>query len=152
MSTLCDPMDCIQSMEFSRPEYRSGVPFPSPGDLPNPRTKPRSPSLQADSLPVEPPGKPKNTGVGSLFLFQGIFPIQELNRGLLHCRWILYQLSYLGSPQAHNGHFLVMKGMNCQYNINMDLKIIILSQRTRPNKRLHSVWLFHLHKIPENIN
>ena len=40
----------IQSMEFSRPEYWSGYPFPSPGDLPNPGTEPRSPSLQGDSL------------------------------------------------------------------------------------------------------
>uniref|UniRef100_A0AAF6YIC6 LRP chaperone MESD n=1 Tax=Bos taurus TaxID=9913 RepID=A0AAF6YIC6_BOVIN len=39
---------------------------------------------EADSLPSEPPGKPKNTGVGSLSLFQQIFPIQELNQGLLH--------------------------------------------------------------------
>ena len=38
-----------------------------------------------------------NTGVGSLFLLQGIFPTQELNWGLLHCRWTLYQLSYQGS-------------------------------------------------------
>ena len=53
----------IQSMEFSRPEYWSGSPFPSPGDLPNPGIKPRSPALQADSLPAEPQGKPKNTGV-----------------------------------------------------------------------------------------
>ena len=45
-------------MEFSRPEYWSGYPFPSPGDLPNPGIKPRSPALQADSLPAEPPGKP----------------------------------------------------------------------------------------------
>ena len=44
-------------MEFSRPEYWSGKPFPSPGDLPNPGIKPRSPALQADSLPSEPPGK-----------------------------------------------------------------------------------------------
>ena len=51
-----------------------------------------------DSLPAEPRGKPKNTGVGSLSLLQGIFPIQELSWGLLHCRWILYQLSYQGSP------------------------------------------------------
>ena len=43
-------------MEFSRPEYWSGYPFPSPGDLPNPGIKPRSPTLQADSLPVEPQG------------------------------------------------------------------------------------------------
>ena len=52
--------------------------------------------MQADSLPTEPLGKPKKTGLGSLSLLQGIFPAQELNRGLLHCRWILYQLSYLG--------------------------------------------------------
>ena len=57
-----------------------------------------SPALQADSLPAEPQRKPKNTGVGSLSLFQGIFPTQELNWGLLHCRWILYQLSSQGNP------------------------------------------------------
>ena len=39
-------------------------------------------------------GKPKNTGVGNLSLLQQIFPTQELNRGLLHCRQVLYQLSY----------------------------------------------------------
>ena len=82
------------SMGFSRQDYWSGVPFPSPGDLPNPGIKPRFPALQEDSLPSEPPGKPKNTGVGSLSLLQGIFPTQELNRGFLHCRGILYQLSY----------------------------------------------------------
>ena len=50
----------IQSMEFSRPEYWSGQPFPSPGDLPSPGMEPRSPALQtdADSSPAEPPGKP----------------------------------------------------------------------------------------------
>ena len=59
-------------MEFSRQEYWSGLPCLPPGDLPNPGIKPRSPALQADSLPAEPPGKPKNTGVGSLSLLQGI--------------------------------------------------------------------------------
>ena len=44
----------IQSMEFSRPEYWSGYPFPSPGNLPNPGIEPRSPTLSADSLPAEP--------------------------------------------------------------------------------------------------
>ena len=48
-----------QSMEFSRQEYWSGLPFPSPGDLPDPGIEPGSPALQADSLPSEPPGKPK---------------------------------------------------------------------------------------------
>ena len=56
------------TLEFSRLEYWSGQPFPPPGDLPNPGTEPRSPTLQADSLPAEPQGKPKNTGVCSLSL------------------------------------------------------------------------------------
>ena len=60
-------------------------------------------SVVSDSLwspglhsPWNFPGQ--NIGVGSLSLLQGIFPIQELNQGILHCRWILYQLSYEGSP------------------------------------------------------
>ena len=58
------------------------------------QVKPRSPALQADSLPVELPGKPRSTGVGSLSILQWIFPTQELNWGLLHCKWIMYQLGY----------------------------------------------------------
>ena len=81
-------------LEFSRPEYWSVLPFPSPGDLPSPGVEPRSPTLQADSLPSEPLGKPRNTGVGSLCLHQWICLTQESNQGLLHCRWILYQLGY----------------------------------------------------------
>ena len=46
------------SMGFSRQEYWSGLPWPSPGDFPNPGIKPKSPTFQADSLPSEPPGKP----------------------------------------------------------------------------------------------
>ena len=92
-------------MEFSRPEYWSGYPFPSPGDLPNPGIQPRSPTLQADSLPAEPQGKPKNIGVGSLSCLQGIFPTQESNHGLLFagrfftnwaiCEALLYLNIYL---------------------------------------------------------
>ena len=60
--TLCDPMDYIAfqaplSLEFSRKEYWSGLPFPSPGDLPNPGIRPRSCALQADSLLSEPPAQ-----------------------------------------------------------------------------------------------
>ena len=61
--TLCDPIDPIDqaslSMRFSRLGYWSGLPFPSPGDLPNPGIKPGSPALQADSLPTELQGKQK---------------------------------------------------------------------------------------------
>ena len=56
------------------------------GNLPSPGIEPRSPTLQVDSLPAEPQGKPKNTGMGSLSLLQRIFLTQESNRGLLHCR------------------------------------------------------------------
>ena len=58
-------------------------------------------SLQVDSLPAEPPGKPKHTGEGSLSLPQRIFPTQESDCGLLHCRWILHQLSYQGRLYIH---------------------------------------------------
>ena len=87
--------------EILQAEYWNRQLFPSPGDLPNQGMEPRSPTLQVDSLPSEPPRKPKNTGVGSLSLLQQIFPTQELNQGLLHCRWILYQLSYQGSPRRN---------------------------------------------------
>jgi len=80
-----------------RPEHWSGFPFPSPGELPGPGIEPKSPTLLADSSRAEPQGKPKNTGVGSLSLLQKIFPTQESNPGLLHCRRSLYRLSH---PEA----------------------------------------------------
>ena len=89
-------------MEFFRHEYWSGLPFPPPGDLPDPRIKTLSPMSLASAggfFSTEPPGKPMNTGVGSLSLLQGIFPTEESNQGLLCCRQILYQLSYQGSSE-----------------------------------------------------
>ena len=81
------------SLGFSRQEYWSGLTFPSPGGS-------KSRSVVSDSLwscglysPWNSPGQ--NTGVGSLSLLQGIFTTQGLNPGLLHCRWILYQLSHI---------------------------------------------------------
>ena len=66
--TLCDSMDCPAppSMEFSRQEYWNGLPFPSPGDLPNLGIEPRSPTLQAGSLPSEPLWKPYSGANGNL--------------------------------------------------------------------------------------
>ena len=125
------------SMGFTRKEYWNGLPFPPPGDLPDPGIEPASlvsPALAGRFFTTELPGKPlgpsesesnsrsvvsdslpphglhspwnspgQNTGVGNLSLLQSIFPTQGLNPGLLHCRWILYQLSYSGKPQVHLG-------------------------------------------------
>ena len=76
--------DCLQPHElqptrllypwgFSRQEYWSGLLCPPPGNLPNLRIKPRCAALQGDYSLSEPPGKPKNTGVGSLSLLKGSF-------------------------------------------------------------------------------
>ena len=92
------PANFLCPWVFSRQEYWSGLPCPPLGDLPNPGAEPRSPALQVDYLLTELAGKPQNTRVGSLSLLQGIFLTQESNYGLLHCRWILYQMSYQGSP------------------------------------------------------
>ena len=84
------PLPGSSSMGILQARILEWVAMPPPGDLPNPGIKTRSISLQADSLSSEPPGKLKNTGVGSLSLLQGNFPIQESNWDLLHCRQILY--------------------------------------------------------------
>ena len=122
-------MDCSLSGSsvhgIFQARVESGLPFPSPGDLPDPGIEPRSPILQEDALLSEPPGKPyswchrrivisnslwpyglyspwnslgQNTGVGSPSLLQEIFPTQGLNPGLPQYRQILYQLSHQGSP------------------------------------------------------
>ena len=92
----CDPMD-YRVHGILQARILEWVAFPVSRGSSNPGIKPRSPALQEDSSPAEPQGKPKNTGVGSLSLLQWVFLTQESNWGLLHCRWILYQLSYQGS-------------------------------------------------------
>ena len=92
--TLCDRILQDRILDWQ--------PFPFPRHLPNPGIESWSHTLPADSLPAEPQGKPKNTGVGILSLLQQIFPTQELNRGLLHCSQIPYQLSYQGSLWMKN--------------------------------------------------
>ena len=75
---------------FSRQKYWTRLPCPPT----NPGIEPKFPALHTDSFTVWATQEAQDTGVGSLSLLQGIFPTQELNHGLLHCRWILYQLSY----------------------------------------------------------
>ena len=99
------------SMEFSRQECWSGLPFPSLGDLLDPEIEPGSPALQAGDLPTELWGKPQFSSVQLLspvWFFatpwtaarQISLSITNSNLGLLHCRQMIYQLSYEGSPNS----------------------------------------------------
>ena len=120
--TLWDPMDYSQSGSSVHGIFQAKVlawqPFAFPGDRPNPGTEPRSPALQADPLPSEPPGNPKNTGAGSLSLLQRIFPTQESN--LQHCRQILYQLSYLFGGFALNASTEAL-WVKCDFSRNLSI-------------------------------
>ena len=87
------------------------------------------PALKADSLPAKPQGTPKNTGVGSLSLLQTIFQTQELNWCLLHCRWILYQLSYLDTKLAWKVKlYNCLRKINPIYNCKFMAKIFSVTQ------------------------
>ena len=89
------------------------VAFPFSRESSQPRDWTQVSCIAGNSLPAEPQGKPKNTWVGSLSLLQGFFPSQELNQGLLHCRWILNQLSYVELKyKNHNPHVLIYSDEN----------------------------------------
>ena len=84
------------SMEFSKQEYWNGLPFPSPGDLPNPGIETRSPALQAEALPSEPPGKPLPPCSKALWLAQ-----DERNVGKIkfyHCQTETVESSLTTKP------------------------------------------------------
>ena len=78
----------LQSMEFSRPA------FPFPRGSYQPRDQTQVSRIAGGFFTSWASREAQDTGVGSLCLLQGIFPTQLSNQGLLHCRWILYQLSY----------------------------------------------------------
>ena len=80
------------SMGFSRQEYWSGLPFPSPGDLPNPGIESSSPAFQADAITSEPPGKPYNT-------LKIYLCCQKWQHFLLSHRRIIFHCTYTVSPQ-----------------------------------------------------
>ena len=108
--------------------------------------EPSFPPLQVTSLPAEPQGTPKNTGVGSLSLLQQIFLTQESNKGLLHCRWILYQLSYQGSPQMLAWLLIInkpLKGeLQCKNKFSLNFLFFLF----------HSVISFYNTSVPTKYN
>ena len=112
-------------------------------------------SVVSDSLrphglcsPWHSPGQ--NTGVGSLSLLQGIFPTQGLNPGLLHCRWILYQLSHRGSPfyigvQSINNVVIISGGQQRDSVIHKHVSIL-LPNSPLPSRLPHHIMINVLEK------
>ena len=135
--TLRDPMHCSP---WNSPGQNAGGGSLSflQGNLPNPGIKPMSPALQVDSLPAEPQGKSRNIGVGSVSLLQGIFPTQELNQGLLHCRQILYQLSYHLVPPCKN-ILNVDKGTELFYPQQWEQRVSALPWQNGHTSFLHTL-------------
>ena len=95
--TLCNPMDYTVHGILHARILEWGAFFFSRGSS-QPRDRTQVSHMAGKFFTRWTTAKPKNAGVGSLSLLQWIFPSQESNQGLLHCRQILYQLSYQGSP------------------------------------------------------
>ena len=87
------------SMGFSRQECWSGLPLPSPGDLPDPGIEPGSPALQVDALPSEPPGKPQDVS-SALHLSCTLFLLHQI-----HLRSLGVRFQRLGTPKKHLGQY-----------------------------------------------
>ena len=117
----------IQSMEFSSPEYWNALPFPSPGDLPNPGMEPRSPTLQADSLPAEPPGKPQEYWSGQPRPPPGELPDLGGNPGS--------PLQADSLPASYQGSPMVFSRANFK-SVNTSLA----SKNTFVTQRQHLTW------------
>ena len=137
--TLCNPMDCsppgssIHGIFQTRVLEWIAISFSR--DLPNLGIESRSPAPWADSLLSGPPGKPMNTGVGSLSLLQGIFPAQEWNQDLLHHRRIesdmteqlRLSLSFIHTP-IHA----------CTDYISVQFSHSVVSDSLRPHESQHA--------------
>ena len=102
--TLLDPIDCSwlgSSVHgFSRQEYWSGLPFPPPGDLPNPGIEPGSPALQADSLPSDLPGKPIMWKVSIKLIYFLSHYLKQLFIHLFWLCWVFFVALRLSCPSA----------------------------------------------------
>ena len=96
---------------------------------------------------IRPQWKPKNTGVGTLSLPQWIFLTQELNQGLLHCRQILYPLSYQGSPNCRQKKQITHRHTNNKQNTNNNIhyssyKLLTLSSECTILQSIYSTLYF----------
>ena len=96
------------SMEFSRQEFWSGLPFPSPGDLSNPGIKPRSPALEADSLLSKPPGKPpyRSLPICKAYTKINIYLLTCLGKLRKKCQYVLVVYCHI-TAAYHYHHYKV---------------------------------------------
>ena len=150
---LCDPVDyTVHGILQARILEWVAIPFSGGSSLPRDQTQVSR--IAGDSLPAEPQGKPKNTGVGSLSLLQGIFPTQELNQGLLHCRWILWAIREaqrkmpFGEFCKHRAIFFPLPPHLYSVNIDWTLKYVpgtILGPRTEQWTQQNSLLSWSLH-------
>ena len=116
VSDSCNPIDyTVHGILQAKTVEWVAVPFSRES------SQPRSPTLQADSLPAKPPGKLRNTGVGSLYFFQQIFLTQELNLVLLYCRW-LCRLSYQRTSANNINVFFIKCALSPQTASNVTTK------------------------------
>ena len=113
VSTVCDPMDYSVPGRLQA-RILECVAFPFSRKSSHPRDQTQVSHIAADSSSAEPPGKLKNTGVGSLSLLQRIFPTQGLNPGLPHGRQILYHLRH---QEAHKSLLSVSKAKGCPWRL-----------------------------------
>ena len=134
----------IQFMEFSRPEYWTGWPFSSPGNLPNPGMEHWYPIFQAGSLPSEPSGRPKNTGVGSLSLRGSSHPRNQTGvssfAGRFFTSWAItgaYISIYLTSLSIHQllgtfmswqSYIMLLWSLECIYLIEFVFLVIYIPE------------------------
>ena len=114
------------SMGFSRQEYWSGLPFPPPGDLPNPGIEPGSPTLQADALPSEPPGK-LHYIVNPMIRSHDVLNSPFLN---LHIHFITHihpveMILELRASSSIPGHYLIH---SCRWSVHKATELIIPSK------------------------
>ena len=111
--TLCDPIWTVAhqapvSMGILQARILEWVAMTPSRESSQPRDQTQSPTLQPDSLPAKPPGKPMNTGVGSLSLLQGIFPTQESNQGLPALQADFLPAELPGKPELFQNYSLYL--------------------------------------------
>ena len=149
--TLCDPLDYTVH-EILQPEYWSRQPFPSPGDLPNPGIEPRSPPLQADSLPAEPSGKLMNSLVtiyhiqschliiDCIFHAVDFTPVTPICDFVIESLYLLISLNYFTHPRLLSDYHIIVLCIYHYFPFVMFFHLFHFTDYTK--KRNYKVFYF----------